>query len=175
MAGTGTGIGGLKREEDRRVRLELSVRLRLPTGVCADSLGKRDQASRGMRAHAHMGANTEEFGLALYPEVGSVDRVRALLDAGREAEAKQIAFLSFYFDGGPAFAVRALEDALGLNGVPVPLKVGGAERLEVDAQDLLMLAAAMLAVAALVPGRVYSAAEVRVGPLAVTTRARVAS
>lgn len=98
-----------------------------------------------------MGNAGVEYGLALYYRRGDVVRLPRLLEAGRRAEATKIDTLVMALGEEPAFTAAALEDAIGLPRVPVPMRIEGGRTRPVTDEELLVLVAAVRAVAKLSP------------------------
>src|SRR6266545_2784521 len=68
---------------------------------------------KGRTRHAEasvMGAGGQEFGVALYDEPGSIQRVSALMAEGRMKETRHVSALAVTFDEEPAWAAAALDD-----------------------------------------------------------------
>jgi hypothetical protein len=96
---------------------------------------------------AVLGSGGEEFGVALYDEPGSVQRITRLLAERRMAEVRPISALAVTFDEQPPWAVSAIEDAFGLPRLPVPLRVKDGKGSLAGPDDLLAGAALLEAVA----------------------------
>lgn len=98
-----------------------------------------------------LGAGGEEFGLALYRNGGDLAKVAKLVSAGKAEQAKKIDSLAMVFDDEPAFAVDLFDRLLGLPAIPIALKLEGGKPRPVREDEVLALAAALNAVAALHP------------------------
>jgi hypothetical protein len=111
-----------------------------------------------------MGMGGEQFGIALYEKPGSVRRVGDLVEAGRFAEAHKVAGVAVTIDPEPEYAVRAVEEAYAIPGVPIPLAVGKSKARACSSEEILALAAALEAVAQLMPARREGRAVAEAGP-----------
>lgn len=113
-------------------------------------------AARG-RLPAHeasvMGMGGEQFGLALYPGTGSVARMTRLVDEDRMDEVRQIESISVTFEDEPPFVRRAMKDAHGMPGFPMPLVVRRGEVRVASTADVQVLTAALDAFASMMPHR----------------------
>ena len=98
-----------------------------------------------------LGNGGQEFGLALYRKKGDLQRVAKLVDAGQMKKAEQVDSLAMVFDDEPAFAVDLFERMLGLPAIPIAIKLEGGKPTPVREEEVLALAAALNAVAALHP------------------------
>jgi len=107
----------------------------------------------GVHEASVLGGGGEQFGVALYPEAGSVARMTRLVDEDRLDEVQQIPSISVTFQDEPAYVVRAMEDAHGVPGFPTPLAVGGGEVKLASAADVRLLTAALDAFASMMPHR----------------------
>jgi len=95
-----------------------------------------------------MGSGGEEFGVAVYDELGSVERISASRPGDRRAmEATSATAVTF--DEEPAWAAQAFEDAFGFRRLPVPLRVKSGTGSPPKADELHVLAAALEAAARL--------------------------
>jgi hypothetical protein len=94
-----------------------------------------------------MGAGGIEFGLALYPEKGSIAR----LSHASMRDARAIDSIALTIDDEPDWAREALRDGFGIDGVPVPIRLAKRRAGRASAQDLATLAVVLRAVAALDP------------------------
>ena len=119
-----------------------------------------------------MGADGQEFGVALYDEPGSIRRVTSLMAEGRMKESRRVSALAVTFDEEPAWAATALEDAFGLPRLPVPIRVRKGKPGPATTEELLDAAALLEAVAELSGPDDAEHAEVTVeaGGLAITAR-----
>ena len=94
-----------------------------------------------------MGAAGEEYGVALYDELGSVDRIRAASSLGERQVTQKMAATAVTFDKEPAWAAAAIEDAFGLPRLPVPLRIRKGAASSPTSDELHVLAAALEAAA----------------------------
>lgn len=120
-----------------------------------------------------MGSGGQEFGLAVYDEPGSIERVGALVDQGRMQEVLRVAANAVTLDEEPAWAVEALKEAFGLERLPVPMRIRKGKAGAPANEDLLDLSAALEAVAALASSEEAEDAEAtaEAGGRSVTARA----
>src|SRR6266545_2154520 len=130
---------------------------------------------KGRTRHAEasvMGAGGQEFGVALYDEPGSIQRVSALMAEGRMKETRHVSALAVTFDEEPAWAAAALDDEFGLPRQPVPIRVRNGKGGPATTEDLLDAAALLEAVAELSGPDDAKHAEVTVeaGGRAITAR-----
>lgn len=100
-----------------------------------------------------MGMGGEQFGLALYPGTGSVARMTRLVDEDRMDEVRQVESISVTFEDEPPFVRRAMEDAHGMPGFPMPLSVRRGEVRVASTADVQVLTAALDAFASMMPHR----------------------
>ncbi len=121
-----------------------------------------------------MGMGGEVFGIALYEQPGSVRRVGDLVEGGQLAEAQRISGLAVTMDPEPEYAVRAVEEAYGIPGVPIPLAVGKAQARAASSEEMVAAAAALEAVAQLMPRGGEGRAVAEAGPLRCECRVTVA-
>ncbi len=93
-----------------------------------------------------MGAGGLEFGLALYPEKGSIARLSrsASFQEGREIDS-----LALTMDDEPTWAADSLADGYGLDGIPFPISLRKKRPHAVSAAELATLAIALRAIAQL--------------------------
>ncbi|HTP30426.1 MAG TPA: SEC-C domain-containing protein, partial [Anaeromyxobacteraceae bacterium] len=126
-----------------------------------------------------MGMGGEQFGIALYEQPGSVRRMGELVDAGKFADVHKIPAVAVTIDPEPEYAVRAVKEAFGIPGVPVPMAIRKGRAQPASREDMVALAAALEAVAQLMPGGNEGRAAAEVGTLRcearVTIGARLAS
>lgn len=94
-----------------------------------------------------MGCGGMEFGLALYPEKGSIARLQ---DASNE-QALSIDSIALTLDGEPTWACDALMDGFGIDGLPVPIHLAKRRPQRATPEDIATLAVALRAVAGLGP------------------------
>lgn len=119
-----------------------------------------------------LGAGGEEFGLALYDEPDSIQRVAEAVGAGRMEAAARVASTAVTFDSEPAWAAKVFEDALGLPRLPVPLRIRNGKASPAKVEELRGLVAVLEAVTALARSDDLepSVATVQVGGVKVTAR-----
>ncbi|MGC4118157.1 MAG: hypothetical protein QM765_27120 [Myxococcales bacterium] len=98
-----------------------------------------------------LGNDGLEFGLALYQGKGGVAKVAKLVKAGKGEQAKSVDSLAMVFDDAPKFAVDLFQRLLGLPAVPTAMKLKGGEAVPVHEAEVVALAAALNALAALHP------------------------
>ena len=107
--------------------------------------------TRGSRVKTYegciMGAGGLEFGLALYPEKGSIAR----LSRASMAEARAVDSIALTVDDEPDWARDALFEGFGIDAVPVPIRLAKGRPGRVPAEDLATLTVALRAVADLSP------------------------
>lgn len=110
-----------------------------------------------------MGHGGEEFGVALYPRAGALERIAFLADLGGAAAASLEKGFALTFDEEPAFVARALDEAFDLPRVPVPLKAVRGQAAPVTRREFVALAATLGAVARLTPESREASADLHVG------------
>ena len=107
----------------------------------------------GVHEASVLGGGGEQFGVALYPEAGSVVRMTRLVDEDRLDEVQKIPSISVTLQDEPPYVVRAMEDAHGVPGFPTPLAIGGGKVKLASAADVRLLTAALDAFASMMPHR----------------------
>lgn len=112
----------------------------LPVTLTLDGRARTGEASV-------LGGGGQEFGVALYDEPGSIQRIARLVDEGRIKESRCFSALAVTFDAEPKWAASAIEDAFGLPRLPVPLRAKGGKASLASTEDLLAAAALLEAVA----------------------------
>ena len=110
---------------------------------------------------AVMGAFGEEFGVLLYERPGSLARTIALADEGRRDEAAKMDLLSVSSSPDPEFAVRALEAAYGVEGMPEVMALRGGHPRPVKSAEIALVTAALEAFAKMGADDREARAEVR--------------
>jgi hypothetical protein len=120
-----------------------------------------------------MGGGGTEFGLALYDEPGSIDRVASAIEEGRMKEAGRVAAAAVTFDAEPTWAAKAFDDAFTLPRLPVPIRVRKGKPTSPTNEDLHALAAVLEAVAAMMAGEDLQLSEASVEVDGCTATARV--
>jgi len=123
---------------------------------------------------AIMGRGGTQFGLALYPEQGSRQRIRDLAAQGKQLEAASIATLGVGFVDGKEYLVDAMERAYGLRKLPQPFKIHEGDNVVLGDLDVAALAASLLAVVDMSDERPRARRGVRVGPIEVWATAKLA-
>ena len=113
-----------------------------------------------------------KFGLSLYPQAGTIDRVVALTAANRVEDAARVDSLIATFDDNPAYAVDAMRRAYDLPRLPVPMRMADGRGVRLAEEDLLRLAAALNAASFLNDDVRASTSTVAVDDLSVTAVAR---
>jgi hypothetical protein len=121
-----------------------------------------------------MGAGGEEFGLALYDEPGSIERVAAAVAAGRFEAASRVPAIAVTFDAEPAWAAAAIEAAYGLPRLPSPIRIHKGRPGPARSEDLHALAAVLEALVALSESDDLEPAEATVEASRRAVTARVA-
>ena len=112
-----------------------------------------DRGRSGVQEASVMGKGGEQFGVALYPEAGSVARMARLVDEDRLDEVEQVPSISVTLQDEPRYVVRAMDDAHGVPGFPTPLAVGGGGMKLASAADVRLLTAALDAFVSMMPHR----------------------
>jgi hypothetical protein len=125
-------------------------------------------------ACAVMGSAGQEFGVALYDDAEAIARLARLAEKGPAGEVMKVDSLGVTMSDEWDFAARAAEDAFGIPLAPAPMKLRGGDFQPMDAQDLLTLAAALRAVAALTPFCREASAAAHASGARVAVRARAA-
>jgi len=120
-----------------------------------------------------MGAGGQEYGVALYDEPGSLDRLADASHAGRRGQPHAIDAYGFTIDGGPVWVADAVGAAYGIRLVIVPIRVRGGRMRAATADDLTVMACAAAAAAHLTPVYREHSATIVVGDVATTATARV--
>lgn len=139
-----------------------------PIAIAVSSGGKRTTYEASV-----LGAGGEEYGLALYSRKGAIAEVERLVEAGRFEDGMNIDSLALLFDEEPAFAAKALREAVGFELVPLPMKIRKGRSAKLRTSELLTLAAALRAVACMPDEAKSSSAEAGEGRA--RTRAEVAA
>jgi hypothetical protein len=124
----------------------------LPTVVTID-------ARRSAREVSILGGGGEEFGVAIYDQPGSIQRVLAAMEAGRPEDGRHVDSLSVTLDEEPEWAVEALDAAFGLGRLPFPVRLRRGRPSPASTEELLQLAAVLDAVVKLTSGGAQEEAE----------------
>ena len=98
-----------------------------------------------------LGNGGQEFGLALYGHKGAIAKVAALVASRKMTQAREVDSLAMIFDDEPGFAVDLFDRLLGLPAIPIAIRLAGGKPRPVREEEVLALAAALNAVAALHP------------------------
>jgi hypothetical protein len=106
-----------------------------------------------------LGGGGEEYGVAIYDQPGSIQRVLAAMDAGRPEDGRQVDSLSVTLDEEPAWAAEALADAFGLDRVPFVVRLRRGRPSPASTEELLQLDAVLDAVVKLTSGGAQAEAE----------------
>jgi len=115
----------------------------IPTSFSGGYKGRFEAAILG-----HVG---QDRGLALYSKKGAAAKVAKLVAAGKPTQARRFDSLAVVFDDEPAFAVDLFDRMLGVPAVPIAIKLKGGKPQVVNEAEVLGLAAALNAAAALHP------------------------
>ena len=83
-----------------------------------------------------MGAGGQEYGVALYDEPGSLDRLAKASQEGPRGQVHAIDAYGFTIDGGPAWVADAVAAAYGIRLVIVPIRVRGGRMRATTADEL---------------------------------------
>lgn len=98
-----------------------------------------------------MGAGGQEYGVALYDEPGSLERLAKASLAGPRGRAHAIDAHGFTIDGGPAWVADAVAAAYGTALVIVPIRVRAGRMRATTVDELTVMASAAAAAAHLTP------------------------
>jgi hypothetical protein len=120
-----------------------------------------------------MGGGGQEYGVALYDEPGSLDRLAKASQPGRPDRARAIDAYGFTIDGGPAWVADAVAAAYGIRLVIVPIRVRSGHMRAATADDLTVMASAAAAAAHLTPAYREHAATIVIADVPTTATARV--
>lgn len=96
---------------------------------------------------AVMGSGGQEFGVTLYPKLGSVAAIELALKKNRPDLALGMDLIGVSLDEEPAFAATAVGALSGLGRVPITLAMRGGQAGPVVAAEVLTLAVALHALA----------------------------
>ncbi len=99
-----------------------------------------------------LGQAGEEFGLALYHQAGSIQKVIAFADEGRPEKARSLGATTMLVERGDAFVVDAIEEMAGVAAAPRVLHLTRGKVSPATAHDVAGLVAALRAVTALATG-----------------------
>lgn len=120
-----------------------------------------------------MGAGGQEYGVALYDEPGTLDRLAKASQAVPRGHAPAIDAYGFTIDGGPAWVADAVAAAYGIRLLIVPIRVRGGRMRAATADDLTVMASAAAAAAHLTPVYREHTATIVVGQVVTTATACV--
>jgi len=129
-------------------------------------------AEQGTFEASILGNGGREYGMALYQEKGALQKLTRLVDEGRMQEAL-LDSIVVTFHEKPAFAIHALEEALGLSRVPVPLRMKGGALQPFELGELVAVTGALRAASALKPR--VRVVEAEAGSAAVQVTVRVSA
>lgn len=96
-----------------------------------------------------LGQAGEEFGLALYHQAGSIQKVIAFADEGRPEKARSLGATTMLIERGDAFVVDAIEEMAGVAAAPRVLHVARGNLSPATAHDVARLVGALRAVTAM--------------------------
>lgn len=117
-----------------------------------------------------MGAGGQTYGIALYPGKGTYARLRSLMEAGREREARDVDSFAVTFDHEPQWVADAINDGFGLPVVPGPMNIVGGRPKPVTPKMLVLLSAVLDAAAVLSPATPSAEAHAVHDALAITVK-----
>lgn len=122
---------------------------------------------------AVLGRGGKEFGVTLYPEKGSRQRIRELAAQGRQLAAATIATLGVGLSDGKEYLLDAMDRAYGLRRIPEPFKVHERMNVELGDLDIAALTATLLAVTDMTDEQPHARCGVRVGTIEVWSTVRI--
>ncbi|HEY4177956.1 MAG TPA: SEC-C domain-containing protein [Kofleriaceae bacterium] len=99
-----------------------------------------------------LGQAGEEFGLALYHQVGSIQKVIDFADEGRPERARSLAATTLLIERDDAFVVDAIEEMTGVPAAPRLLQIMRGKMSPASVRDVAGVIAALRAVTALATG-----------------------
>ena len=117
-----------------------------------------------------MGSGGGEYGIALYEERGSMEKLVRLHRAGRQKEVRQMKCIAVTFEPAPEFAAEALRSVIGVPVLPVPMLLERGEVVPLMGTHILLLAAALVAASGLTPSTPTSIGGVSDGCGSVTVK-----
>ncbi|MBK7402692.1 MAG: hypothetical protein IPJ34_42310 [Myxococcales bacterium] len=97
-----------------------------------------------------LGSAGMEYGLALYEDLGTMAEIRRL--RGKPAAATKLNSIAVTYDPGPEFVLDALEGVFDIGGAPVPMRVEAGRLGSLTSREVLVVAAALRAAAAMGAG-----------------------
>ena len=100
-----------------------------------------------------LGAGGEEFGLALYHQAGSIDRVHTLVQEGRPEAGRSIACTTMLLAYDSSCSVEAVRAMTGVELAPLVFHVTRGGPRDAGPDDVAVLVAGLRAVTALAEGR----------------------
>jgi hypothetical protein len=112
---------------------------------------------------ALMGAGGMEYGVALYPRAGALERIARRVDARRMHEAMREDTLAVTFDAEPKFAVTALKQAYGLARMPAPVRLERGGLVPLEGLDLAILGGTLRLLATVTPRHREASLEIEGG------------
>lgn len=98
-----------------------------------------------------MGSGGQEFGIAMYEDRGAMAKLAKLHQAGRQMDAMRLKCIGVTFDPAPAFASEVLQQAIGAQVLPVPVRVERGGMGPPSAAEMLTLAAGLVATSGVTP------------------------
>ncbi len=100
-----------------------------------------------------LGAGGEEFGLALYHQAGSIDRVHTFVQEGRPEAGRSLACTTMLLAYDSSCSVEAVRAMTGVELAPLVFHITGGGPREAGPDDVAVLVAGLRAVTALAEGR----------------------
>jgi hypothetical protein len=93
-----------------------------------------------------LGRTGKQFGLAIFPGVGSLQTVSRLIQDHNVDDVASLDMLGVTLETEPAFAIDGMIRSFELDRFPLPMKTVNGERVRLTDQDLLVLACALRAI-----------------------------
>ena len=118
-----------------------------------------------------LGQAGEEFGLVLYHQAGSIQKVIAFADEGAPEKARSLGATTMLIERGDAFVVDAIEEMAGVAAAPRVLHLTRGKVSPASADDVAGLVAALRAVTSLAAGEVQASGRSVGGRRAVVAHA----
>jgi hypothetical protein len=100
-----------------------------------------------------LGTGGEEFGLALYHQAGSIDRVHTFVDEGRPEAARSLACTTMLLAYDNSCSVEAVRAMIGVEVAPLVFHITGGGPRAAGPDDVAVLVAGLRAATALAEGR----------------------